>query len=283
MEPDKRPVPAEQEALDKPWRIWASVAIIGFVIISLVLGFVIVPGRLDPGGDVSSTIGRALGRHTMEHKEPPAVSRAVPAGEVSDVTWTPQLRHLLAGADTARGEATASEICVACHGTDGIALVPGYPNLTHQSARAIFKQLRDYRSGARQSGMAAVMRPMAAQLNDRQMADVAAYYASLPERDANYGAETPAQIVRLVKIGDQARAMPPCDSCHGVNMTGPEESPVLLGQSPEYFEQQLRGFASGERRNDIYGRMRMIARALTPQEISGLAEYYAPPSSVHNF
>lgn len=59
-------------------------------------------------------------------------------------------------------------------------------------------------------------------------------------------------------------------------MTGPEESPVLEGQSPAYFEQQLGAFSAGTRRNDIYGRMRMIARALTPDEIRQLAGYYAP-------
>ena len=59
-------------------------------------------------------------------------------------------------------------------------------------------------------------------------------------------------------------------------MSGPEESPVLLGQSATYFEQQLNAFAAGERRNDNYGRMRIIAKALTAEEIQQLAQYYAP-------
>jgi cytochrome c553 len=33
-------------------------------------------------------------------------------------------------------------------------------------------------------------------------------------------------------------------------------------------------FASGERRNDVYGRMRIIATRLTDREIAGLAAYY---------
>jgi len=33
-------------------------------------------------------------------------------------------------------------------------------------------------------------------------------------------------------------------------------------------------YASGERRNDVYGRMRVIASKLTPAEINGLAVYY---------
>jgi hypothetical protein len=33
-------------------------------------------------------------------------------------------------------------------------------------------------------------------------------------------------------------------------------------------------YAAGERRNDVYGRMRTIAAKLTPTEIDGLAAYY---------
>jgi len=33
-------------------------------------------------------------------------------------------------------------------------------------------------------------------------------------------------------------------------------------------------YASGERRNDVYGRMRFIASQLTETEIAGLAAYY---------
>jgi hypothetical protein len=33
-------------------------------------------------------------------------------------------------------------------------------------------------------------------------------------------------------------------------------------------------YASGDRRNDVYGRMRTIAARLTPAEIDGLATYY---------
>ena len=151
-----------------------------------------------------------------------------------------------------------------------------YPNLTHQSAAAIFKQLNDYKAGVRTGGMAAVMQPMVMGLDSQQIANVAAYYASLEPRTTRYGEDPAPGIYRLIKIGSPSRALPPCDSCHGVNMSGPEESPVLLGQSATYFEQQINAFAAGERRNDNYGRMRTIAKALTADEIQQLAKYYAP-------
>lgn len=49
---------------------------------------------------------------------------------------------------------------------------------------------------------------------------------------------------------------------------------MLLGQSSAYLEQQLQLFASGERSGDLFGRMRTIARQLTPEEMRGLAIYY---------
>jgi cytochrome c553 len=54
----------------------------------------------------------------------------------------------------------------------------------------------------------------------------------------------------------------------------PRETPVLAEQWSEYITQQLTLFASAERRNDVYARMRTIAPKLTQTEIRGLAAYY---------
>ena len=53
---------------------------------------------------------------------------------------------------------------------------------------------------------------------------------------------------------------------------GPIETPVLAEQRDEYLIQQLKLYASGERRNDVYARMRLIASRLTEDEIKGLAD-----------
>ena len=49
---------------------------------------------------------------------------------------------------------------------------------------------------------------------------------------------------------------------------------MLAEQGDEYLIQQLKLYASGQRRNDVYGRMRLIASRLTDDEIKGLAAYY---------
>jgi cytochrome c553 len=274
MSSDPPPSPAEQEALDRPWRVSASVAIGTFVLVSIVLGFVIVPQSAEPGLNPFAAMCRAIGIPGFDRSDAPRAPPATPAAQASDVTWTPNTRHLFANADIQQGSVIAAGLCSGCHGKDGIGLVPTYPNLTHQSAAAVFKQLRDYKTGARQGGLAAVMVPIAGTLDDQQMANVAAYYASLAPRVVKYGSDTPPQILELVQTGSPARALPPCEACHGGNMSGPAESPVLLGQSVTYFEEQMNAFAAGKRRNDTYRPMNIIARALTPEEIRQLAVYY---------
>ena len=83
------------------------------------------------------------------------------------------------------------------------------------------------------------------------------------------------QIENLVTNGDIARNLPPCSACHGIRSGGPIETPTLTSQYAQYIEAQLKAFASGERHNDIYHRMRSVASKLTPSEIRLLATYYS--------
>ena len=63
--------------------------------------------------------------------------------------------------------------CVACHGIDGRAIAPSYPNLTGQWERYIRLQLIAYRSGDRNN---AVMNGMAASLTDADINAIAEHY-----------------------------------------------------------------------------------------------------------
>jgi len=77
--------------------------------------------------------------------------------------------------DAAKGKGKAG-MCAACHGAAGISAVPMYPNLAGQKEVYLAKQLKDFKSGARKDP---VMAPMAMMLNDEDVANIAAYYASL--------------------------------------------------------------------------------------------------------
>jgi cytochrome c553 len=172
--------------------------------------------------------------------------------------------------------ATLAQRCAICHGPTGISQADS-PNLAGQYASVIYKQLLDFRSGARTN---AVMSPFAINLSDQDIVDLAAYYAYLPRLPA-YHPEPQIPLPRIVIYGAPLRGIAPCGSCHGSldNKTG---SPWLEGQSAAYMKAQLQAFASNQRHNDISEQMRNIARAMTPEEIDQAATYYAsqPPEFV---
>src|SRR5262245_33204596 len=193
--------PSEPHAFDRPWRLWATVAVFAIALSGIVLGVLIIPvvqGKSD-GIDAYTAICRALGilpgspaRQQVPDRTPPT--------PVSKVVWTLGLLQILAEARPERGAAKAQEFCVACHGEQGVSRAPEYPNLAVQSGAAIYKQLSDYRTGSRTNP---VMTEIAKALDEATLADIAAYYAAQPKRNPNPAtlAESPAAIVRLVELG----------------------------------------------------------------------------------
>jgi cytochrome c553 len=69
----------------------------------------------------------------------------------------------------------AAQTCVACHGNDGIGILPEYPNLAGQHEDYIEAALKAYRGGQRKNP---VMGGMAANLKDAEIRELAAYYSS---------------------------------------------------------------------------------------------------------
>ncbi|MFQ0977504.1 cytochrome c [Vibrio campbellii] len=84
----------------------------------------------------------------------------------------------LAAGDVAAGQVKAG-VCAACHGADGIAVIPGYPNLKGQNEQYIASSIKAYKAGQRTGGLAPVMQAQANLLSDEDIANLAAYYASL--------------------------------------------------------------------------------------------------------
>jgi len=86
---------------------------------------------------------------------------------------------VISTANALEGDATAGKtkasICGGCHGATGLNPSPTYPDLAGQHAAYIQKQLADFKSGARSDMM---MAPMAANLSEQDMADLAAFFSS---------------------------------------------------------------------------------------------------------
>ena len=79
-------------------------------------------------------------------------------------------------ADVDAGKAKAA-VCAACHGANGISVIPDYPNLAGQKVKYLQSAIKAYRDGERKNP---IMSPMAAGLTDTDVANIAAYFASLP-------------------------------------------------------------------------------------------------------
>lgn len=80
----------------------------------------------------------------------------------------------LAG-DVGAGRAKAAA-CAVCHGANGLSMQPNVPHLAGQPEIYLVEQLRNYRSGKRPHEVMAVI---AKPLSDREIEDLAAWYASL--------------------------------------------------------------------------------------------------------
>jgi len=80
-----------------------------------------------------------------------------------------------AAGDPEAGKAK-SAACSICHGSDGKAQIPMYPRLAGQNLQYLTYALKAYRSGARRHEVMAVM---ARPLSDQDIADLAAWYASI--------------------------------------------------------------------------------------------------------
>ena len=77
--------------------------------------------------------------------------------------------------DPQAGRAKAA-LCAACHGMDGVSINPLWPSLAGQQEVYLANQIRAFRDGER---VEVTMQPFVATLTDRDVEDLAAFYAEL--------------------------------------------------------------------------------------------------------
>ena len=173
--------------------------------------------------------------------------------------------------DLAKGQASAAA-CLGCHTIDGTRGLPANPVIAGQHPEYLYKQLMDFKAGARQN---AIMQGMVANLSEADMRNIAWFFAS---KKAPLGeARDPA----LVKLGERIyrggiadRQIPACAGCHSPNGAGiPSQYPRLAGQHAEYTEAQLIAYRAGVRKNNPM--MPLIAAKMNDREIKAVSDYLA--------
>lgn len=186
--------------------------------------------------------------------------------------------NAFAKGDIAAGK-EKSTTCVACHGPEGISALDMYPNLAGQHASYLVKQLKEFQLASKTGGAEgrnnAVMIGMAVGLSEKDIEDLAAYYASLKAEKGS----TPENVIpvgqKLYRGGDEERGITACIACHGPRGDGMglAKFPDISGQKTAYIKSQLETFRSGERINDMNQMMRDIAKRLTDEDIDALSKY----------
>ncbi len=195
----------------------------------------------------------------------------VSAQPSTQIAWTAEQLNFVKSGNPIKGKELA-KTCTACHGETGISVTPGYPSLAGQLPNYLYKQLMDYANGDRQSPM---MNGIAKSLSQQDAADLASWFAGQSPAFQSPSPMVYEEAETLVKAGSRDRILPPCEVCHGNDGKGQVmDMPALSGQNAEYTAATLKAFKSGERRNDIYSRMRLIAESLTEKEIESLGYYY---------
>ncbi len=169
-------------------------------------------------------------------------------------------------------EPIVTQLCAACHGTDGTSVIAANPNLAGANAEYLYKQLSEFKAGTRTG---TTMPGMVAGLNDQDMRNLAAYYSAQKPKPAT--AQDQALALAGQKIyrgGVQGTGVPACASCHGAQGQGiPAQFPRLAGQHSDYVYGQLNAFRVGERANDPARMMRTIAEKMTDADMKAVSAY----------
>lgn len=254
-------------SLRNRWFTTAVGVTVALALVSAAIGLIWLP-QLQAGerlGGLWQTICSAAGVFRSAPEAEAVVTATYPTTRVE---VTPRMLTNASAESIGRGGTLALR-CTMCHGARGMSEA-NTPNLAGQYPAVIYKELSDFKSGARPS---AVMAPLVAPLSDQDLRELAAYYAYLP-RPPPYHPAGAGPAPRIVESGAPMRNIPPCGACHGAidNKVG---ASWLEGQPAAYLQAQLQAFASGARHNDISEQMRNIARQMTPQEIQAAVQYYA--------
>lgn len=199
--------------------------------------------------------------------------------------------------DAKAGQAKAA-VCGACHGIDGNSAAPNFPKLAGQGERYLLKQIHDIKAWDTETnpakkataGRAVLeMTGLTAALSDKDIADIAAYFASQNtqlagskkmEVQVNSGLKVDALELgaKTYRAGNIANGLPACTGCHAPDGTGNAAAgfPRLSGQHADYIEKQLTNFRAGNRINDgDTSPMRTIADKLSDAEIKAVANFIA--------
>jgi len=160
--------------------------------------------------------------------------------------------------DAAAGK-TAASGCSGCHGDKGVASDPATPSLAGQDAQYLATATQAYRDGTRKDE---TMKGAAADLNEKAVRDIAAFYASQQPQAP--------KVRKPLSLAEWAER---CDRCHGINgNSGDPVVPAIAAQRADWLEQVLNAYRTGARKSAAMGAMMSV---MSDTEVKELAAHYS--------
>lgn len=188
--------------------------------------------------------------------------RLLAAAVLAAVTAAPGLAQ-----DARRGAELATP-CLQCHGTNGRSQMETIPSLAGQPADFITIQMILLREGLRQ---APAMSPFAANLPDRDIEDIAAYFALLPPGPPD---DRRPRDPALIAIAQALVGPRHCATCHVADYGGRNQIPRVAAQREEYLAHAMTQYRDGTRAGPDT-QMNGAVVGLSDAQIAALAHYLA--------
>ena len=173
------------------------------------------------------------------------------------------------------GTTLAQQVCSLCHGVNGRATSPIFPNLAAQQPTYFITQMNGFRSHHRADPAGfECMWGLSRKLTDEQIKTLASYSAAQPPASPA-PVDNPAQVAKGKAIFDHGvpeKNIPACSACHGPQAQGNGQFPRLAHQHADYLVKQLQVFQRTDERPDG-SIMKTIAHELTPENMADVANY----------
>jgi cytochrome c553 len=179
--------------------------------------------------------------------------------------------------ETARNKALEaglerSTLCATCHGADGNAKKPEYPNLASQNPAYIIEQMSKFKDGRRKNF---VMETLVRGFSHEDRVNLAVYFSSHPLKPV-------AEANPKLAAKGERKFKEMCAMCHGESGRGEQGYARLAGQQIGYVMMNLKRFRENAHRASDFdeakrtnARMEQVTQFLTDEEIEGLAHYIA--------
>jgi cytochrome c553 len=178
---------------------------------------------------------------------------------------------LMSGAAQAQTPAPALlQLCAACHGANGNAVVPGMPSLAGQPRTFLENQLVIIREGLR---VIPAMQGMLDKVTDEDFGVLAKYFSEQPvkpQEGVSHAKLDQAKVARGAQLSKQGL----CGTCHLPNYSGRDQMPRLAGQREDFLLANMKQFRDGT----TSGRDTMmmgVLRGMTDAQIADMAHYFA--------